>query len=160
MKLDKIISITGRPGLFEMITQTRTSIVAVSLVDGKRISSNISQQISVLSEIQIYGLHGEVPLHEIFDMILTYEKGQPTRVKAKAAATDLEAYFFEIFKDYDEDRVYPSDIKKMIQWYNILLGKKMLEFPKKTEALEEVDSETKTNPTAASETSEETPSEE
>lgn len=135
MELDKIIAINGRPGLYKMLTQTRTGVVAESLIDGKRVSTSINNRLSVLSEIQIYGLQGETPLSTVFEKMLKYEAGQPCRVKPKAAADALEAYFFEVFDDYDEDRVYPSDIKKIIQWYNILLAKKILTFTAPTENL-------------------------
>ena len=126
MELDKIIAISGRPGLFEVQVQTRSGFIAHSLVDGKRITASIRDQVSLLSEINIYGLQNEVPLSEIFQKMLAHEKGAACAVKPKAPATDLEAYFFEIFQDYDEDRVYPSDIKKIIQWYNILVEKGFL----------------------------------
>ena len=123
MELDKIIAISGRPGLFEVKVQTRTGFVAHSLVDGKRITASGRDQVSLLSEINIFGLQTEVPLGEVFQMIFKKEEGQKCSVKPKAPASDLEAYFFEVFQDYDEDRVYPSDIKKIIQWYNILVEK-------------------------------------
>lgn len=126
MTLDKIVSISKRPGLFELITQTRNGIVARSLVDGKTITVNMNSQISVLSEIQVFCLENEIPLTAIFDKMLQFEKGVQARVAPKAAAIDLEAYFFEVVPEYDEDRVYPSDIKKIIQWYNILLSKEIL----------------------------------
>lgn len=126
MELDKIIAISGRPGLFEVQVQTRTGFVAHSLVDGKRITASIRDQVSLLSEINIYGLQDEVPLAEIFQKILAKENGAVCSVKPKAPATDLEAFFFEVFQDYDEERVYPSDIKKIIQWYNILVNKGLL----------------------------------
>ena len=120
MELDKIIAISGRPGLFEVQVQTRSGFVAHSLIDGKRITASVRDQVSLLSEINIYGLQAEVPLAQIFQNILAHENGGLCSVKPKAPATDLEAYFFEVFQDYDEERVYPSDIKKIIQWYNIL----------------------------------------
>ena len=126
MELDKIIAISGRPGLFEVQVQTRTGFVAHSLVDGKRITASIRDQVSLLSEINIYGLQDEVPLAEIFQKILAKENGAVCSVKPKAPATDLEAFFFEVFQDYDEERVYPSDIKKIIQWYNVLVRKGLL----------------------------------
>ena len=126
MQLDKIIAISGRPGLFEVQVQTRTGFVAHSLVDGKRITASIRDQVSLLSEINIYGLQDEVPLAEIFQKILAKENGAVCSVKPKAPATDLEAFFFEVFQDYDEERVYPSDIKKIIQWYNVLVNKGLL----------------------------------
>ncbi|MDG1263943.1 MAG: DUF5606 domain-containing protein [Flavobacteriaceae bacterium] len=126
MNLDKIIAISGRPGLYEVQVQTRTGFIAHSLTDGKRITATLRDQVSLLSEINIYGLQAEVPLAEVFQKILTHENGTKCRVKPKAQPSDLEAYFFEVFQDYDEERVYPSDIKKMIKWYNILIDKKLL----------------------------------
>jgi hypothetical protein len=133
MELDKIIAISGRPGLFEVQIQTRSGFVGHSLVDGKRISASIRDQVSLLSEINIYGLQAEVPLADIFQKILKKENGAICSVKPKAPATDLEAFFFEVFQDYDEDRVYPSDIKKIIQWYNILVEKGLLVAEKEPE---------------------------
>ena len=66
----------------------------------------------------------------VFEKIFAYESGAVTRLSPKSAAVDLEAYFFEIVDNYDEERVYPSDIKKIMQWYNILLSKKLIETPK------------------------------
>lgn len=123
MELDKIISVGGRPGLFTVNTQTRTGLVATSLVDGKRINASARDQVSLLSEINIYGLNREVPLREVLKMIFDKEEGKQCSVKPKAPAADLEAFLFDVFQDYDEDRVYPSDIKKIIQWYNILAEK-------------------------------------
>ena len=123
MQLDKIISIGGRPGLYEVSIQTRTGVVATSLVDGKRVNASVRDQVSVLSEINIYGLEKEVPLREVFKMIHEKEEGKVCSVKPKAPADELEAFFFDVFQDYDEERVYPSDIKKVIQWYNILVEK-------------------------------------
>ena len=123
MQLDKIISIGGRPGLYEVSVQTRTGVVATSLIDGKRITASVRDQVSVLSEINIYGLEKEVPLREVFKMIHEKEEGKVCVLKPKAAAEELEAFFFDVFQDYDEERVYPSDIKKIIQWYNILVEK-------------------------------------
>ena len=126
MELDKIIAISGRPGLFEVQVQSRTGFVAHSLVDGKRITASVRDKVSLLSEINIYGLQDEVPLAEIFQKILAKENGAVCSVKPKAPTTDLEAFFFEVFQDYDEERVYLSDIKKIIQWYNVLVNKGLL----------------------------------
>ena len=142
MELDKIISISGRPGLYEVEVQTRTGFIAHSLTDGKRITATLSDQVSLLSEINIYGLQAEVPLAEVFQKMLTHENGTKCKVKPKAQPSDLEAYFFEVFQDYDEERVYPSDIKKMIQWYNILIDKRFLK-PEASEVQEEKNSTTK-----------------
>lgn len=123
MDLKKIVAISGRPGLYEIVAQTRNCIVAQSLSDGKRISTAISQKLSVLGDIQIYSLEGEVPLEEVLKKIYNYEKGAKCKVAPKAPTEDLEAYFFEVLDTYDEERVYASDIKKIVQWYNLLISK-------------------------------------
>lgn len=126
MSLDKVISISGKPGLYKLITQTRGGFVAESLVDNKRISVSIQSNVSVLSEIAIYTLTEEVPLRQVFLNIKKKENGAPTSVKPKDSKDKLEEYFFDVLPDYDEDRVYASDIKKVIQWYNLLQQHDML----------------------------------
>ena len=126
--LDKILTISGKPGLFRMISQTRTGVIAISLSDQKKVVTNIRQQINLLSEIRVFGLKDEMPLSEIFKLMYQMEKGKHARVKPKASIDELESYFFKVFQDYDEDRVYGSDIKKIIQWYNLLLDSNELKF--------------------------------
>ena len=126
MTLDKILSISGKPGLYKIVTQTRTGAVVESLLDGKRITVGAHSNISVLSEIAIYTLTEEVPLREVLKSIKTKEKGAPTSINHKADKLVLEEYFFEILPEYDEDRVYASDIKKIIHWYNILQKNELL----------------------------------
>ena len=133
MDLTKIIAVSGRPGLYEMQTQTRGGVVATSLVDGKRITTSLNSQISILSDIQIYCIGEEVPLTSIFEKMLAYESVAVTRVSPKSSAIELEGYFFEILENYDEDRVYPSDIKKIMQWYNLLLSKNLIAPPSSDE---------------------------
>lgn len=127
MSLDKVISISGKPGLYKLITQTRGGFVAESLVDNKRISVSVQNNVSVLSEIAIYTLTEEVPLRQVFKNIKKKENGEPTSVKPKDSKDKLEEYFFNVLPDYDEDRVYASDIKKVIQWYNLLQQHNMLD---------------------------------
>lgn len=126
MSLDRILAIAEKPGLYKLVTQTRTGFVAESLIDGKRISVNIRSNVSLLSEIAIYTLTKEVPLREVFIKIKDKENGEQTSVSHKASKDNLEEYFFEVLPDYDEDRVYPSDIKKVIRWYNLLQSNDLL----------------------------------
>ena len=126
--LDKILTISGKPGLFRMISQTRTGVIAISLSDQNKVVTNNRQQINLLSEIRVFGLKDEMPLSEIFKLMYQLEKGKQARVKPKASIDELESYFFKVFQDYDEDRVYGSDIKKIIQWYNLLLDSNELKF--------------------------------
>ena len=141
MGLEKILSVAGKPGLYKLITQTRTGFVAESLLDGKRITVSLRSSVSVLSEIAIYTLEEEVPLRDVFKKIQEKEKGGKTSIGHKEEKIKLEEYFFEVLPNYDEDRVYVSDIKKVIQWYNILTDNKITDFSseeiEKEEASEE-----------------------
>lgn len=123
MSLDKILSIGGKPGLYRLLTQTRSGFVAESLVDGRKLTVGLSGNVSVLSEIAIYTLEEELPLRTVFEKIKQKENGNKTEIDHKAEKIRLEEYFFEILPNYDEDRVYASDIKKIIQWYNLLISK-------------------------------------
>ena len=120
MTLDKILSISGKPGLYKIVTQTRTGAVVESLLDGKRLTVGAHSNISILSEIAIYTLTEEKPLREVLQLIKDKENAELTTISHKDSKIKLEEYFFEVLPDYDEDRVYASDIKKIIEWYNIL----------------------------------------
>lgn len=128
MGLEKILSVAGKPGLYKLITQTRTGFVAESLLDGKRITVSLRSSVSVLSEIAIYTLEEEVPLRDVFKKIQEKENGGKTSIGHKEEKIKLEEYFFEVLPNYDEDRVYVSDIKKVIQWYNILVDNDITDF--------------------------------
>ena len=88
--LDKIITISGKQGLYKMIAQTRTGVIAKSLVDQKKIVTNLGQQINLLSEIRIFGQKDEIPLIDIFEKMYQLEKGKTAKVKPKASKNDLE----------------------------------------------------------------------
>ncbi|PNQ73315.1 hypothetical protein C1T31_07290 [Hanstruepera neustonica] len=137
MSLDKVLSITGKPGLFQMIAQTRTGFIAESLIDKKRVSVGIHHNVSILSEIAIYTLTEEKPLREVLALIKDKENGQETPISHKDSKDKLEEYFFEVLPDYDEDRVYASDIKKIIQWYNLLQKHDLLHLEEDVLAAEE-----------------------
>ncbi len=126
MSLDKILAISGKPGLYEIVTQTRTGAVVQSLIDKKRITVGAHSNISILSEIAIYTLAEEVPLRDVLRKVMDKENGQPTSISHKDGRDALEEYFFNVLPDYDEDRVYASDIKKVIQWYNLLQKNNLL----------------------------------
>ncbi|MCB4809191.1 DUF5606 domain-containing protein [Tamlana sp. 62-3] len=127
MSLEKVLAISGKPGLYKLVAQTRGGFVAQSLIDNKRISVTMQNNVSVLSEIAIYTLEEEVPLHVVLKKIKDKENGEIASVKPKDSKDKLEEYFFDILPNYDEDRVYASDIKKVIQWYNLLQKHNMLD---------------------------------
>jgi hypothetical protein len=137
MALEKIIAIGGKPGLYELIAQTKGGFVGESLVDKKRLTVSIRAKVSVLSEIAIYALDREVPLLEVFEAIHKKEEGKETSVSPKADKLALEEYFFSILPNYDEDRVYASDMKKILSWYNLLLNSGTLKEALEAKTIEE-----------------------
>jgi hypothetical protein len=137
MSLEKILSISGKPGLYVLKVQTRTGFVAESLMDGKKVTVSLKSNVSLLSEISIYTYDAEKPLAEIMQNIAKKEnKGQTISHKEDNAT--LLTYFREILPEYDEERVYASDVKKIVNWYNTLQAKGLLvdEAPVAEEAIE------------------------
>ncbi len=125
MDLKDILAISGYPGLFKMVTQTRTGVIVESLIDGKRMPAYASSKISSLEDIAIYTEVDEVPLKEVFAKIFEAKQGEKAP-SGKTPATELKAFFETILADYDKDRVYVSDIKRVVNWYNLLLEKGMI----------------------------------
>ena len=122
MNVDKILAISGKPGLFELKIQTPSGFVAESMIDGKRITVGMRSNVSLLSEISMYTHTQEKPLVEILRAIAIKENEGPA-ISHKEDNEKLLAYFKQIVPDYDEERVYPSDIKKVLNWYNMLQAK-------------------------------------
>jgi len=122
MNLEKILSISGKPGLFALKVQTRTGFLAESLLDGKKISVGMKVNVSLLTEISIYTHSAEKPLTEVMRSIAIKEDNGPA-ISHKEDNATLIAYFSEILPEYDSERVYPSDIKKVLNWYNLLQSK-------------------------------------
>jgi hypothetical protein len=125
MNLEKILAIAGKPGLFELKIQTRSGFLAESLLDGKKITVGLRSNVSLLTEISMYTYSEEKPLVEIMRAIAVKENEGPT-ISNKEDNAKLVAYFKEILPDYDDDRVYVSDIKKVLNWYNLLQAKGMV----------------------------------
>lgn len=119
MKLTGIIAISGRPGLFKVIAQGKNNVIVESLVDNKRFPAYSSDRISALEDISIYTDSEEKPLKEIFLSIYNKTNGGET-ISHKDDNEKLVAYLTEILPNYDKERVYISDIKKLFQWYNLL----------------------------------------
>jgi hypothetical protein len=122
MNLEKILSIAGKPGLYALKVQTRSGYIAESLLDGKKITVGLKVNVSILSEISIYTYNEEKPLSEVMRNIAIKENEGPT-ISHKEENATLISYFTEILPEYDSERVYPSDIKKVLNWYNLLQSK-------------------------------------
>jgi hypothetical protein len=126
MNLKDILAISGHSGLFRFISQGRNGVIVEGLIDKKRMNATSSMRISALDDVAIFTTDKEVPLKEVFRKIFQKENGQPC-IDPKSPEDKLKAYFVEILPDYDKDKVYVSDMKKVYNWYNILLGQKMID---------------------------------
>lgn len=139
MEFSKIIAVTGKPGLFQVISQSKNAIIGESLIDKKRLAINATQNVSLLENIAIYTYEEDMPLLDIFKAISTITENQEA-LSHKESAKKLEAFFLEAVPNYDEERVYTSNIKKVIQWYNILI-KAGFDFSKVEETTQETEAE-------------------
>ncbi len=136
MDLTKILAISGKPGLFKMLSQTKSGAIVESLIDGKRFPVFAHERISSLEEISIFTETDDVPLKDVLKNIYENTEGKATQ-DFKGNADEIAAYFEEILPDYDKDRVYKSDMKKVISWYNMLLEKELLDFTEEEEESKE-----------------------
>ena len=125
MNLKDILSISGKPGLFKFVSQAKNGIVVESILDGKKGPAYATDKVSALEDIAIFTEDGEVKLSEVFDRIHKKENGNKAP-SPKSDAAELKTYFRDILPDYDQDRVYISDIKKVFSWYNLLQEKDLL----------------------------------
>ena len=144
MGLQDILSISGKGGLFKLVGSMKNGVIVESLTDGKKIPAHAHNRISALSDISIYGEDGEKSLEEIIKLILLKFNAESVPFK-KWSGNELKAEFLEIFPDYDADRVYTSDIKKIYQWTNLLLDNKLVDLEwanKAPEVKEEATNET------------------
>jgi hypothetical protein len=119
MVLKDILAISGEPGLFRFIAQGKNSIIVEHLETKKRSSAFGSAKVSSLEDIAIFTEKEDVPLSKVFDLIWDKSNGGPA-IDGKADGTKLKTWFEDILPEYDKDKVYTSDIKKVALWYNIL----------------------------------------
>ena len=137
MNIDGIIAVSGKPGLYKVIGQTKNGVIVTSLSDGKKLAMSSSSKMSALQDIAIYTYAEEIPLVDVLEKIRIKEEGKAA-IGHKSSAAVLTDYFRTILDDYDEDRVYPSDIKKVISWYNTLQKEGLAVESVEEEAPEEV----------------------
>ena len=128
MDLTKILAISGKPGLYKMLSQTKSGFIVESLADGKRFPVFAHERISSLEEISIFTTGEEdIQLKEAFRKIYDKMEGKPGP-DPKASPEEVVRFFEETLPEYDAERVYASDMKKAIAWYNTLLENSMLDF--------------------------------
>ena len=126
MDLSGILSIAGYPGLFKMISQMKTGLVVESLLDGKRMPAYSTQKILALEDISIYTDEDDVPLADVFAKLFEKTSGKTALDPKKATIKELSEFLASVLPNYDRDRVYNSDLKKLFQWYNLLAEKGLL----------------------------------
>lgn len=132
MDLSKILAISGKPGLYELVSQTKGGAIVESLVDHKRMPVFQHDRISSLNEISMFTVDDDKPLREILQDMFRKEEGKVASIDPKkVASNELFAYFGEVLPNYDAERVHASDVKKFVSWYNLLVnaGKVDLETP-------------------------------
>lgn len=131
--LKTILSISGRPGLFKLVSRGKNMLIVESLLDKKKVPAYARDKVISLGDIAIYTDDKEVPLHEVLTNIQKKENGEKASIDPTSKPDELRDYFAEVLPNFDRDRVYPSDIKKILSWYNILLSAGITDFTPKEE---------------------------
>jgi hypothetical protein len=135
-ELEKIISVSGKSGLFKVVSAGKVAVVAESLVDGKRQPILSTQRVSTLADISMFTYEEDIPLKQVLsNMKNIYGEGEGPSSNLTGAA--LREEFKKVLPDFDEDRVYDSDIKKLFSWYELLKSRDMLDFEASEESSEE-----------------------
>lgn len=141
MDLSKILSISGKPGLYKMVGESKNGLVVESFTDGKKIPAFAHERISSLKEISIYTESDDIALWKVLKKLNEIQEGKPIENPKKSSANDLKALFEQVIPDYDKDTVYVSDMKKVFSWYNQLLEKDMLDFSEQEKEEKEMEEE-------------------
>lgn len=137
--LRKVVSIAGKPGLYSLVSQGKNMLIVESLADGKRIPAYARDKVMSLGDIAIYTTDDDKPLGEVLDKVYAHTEGKPVDLKGFANDQAMRSYFAEILPEFDSDRVYNNDIRKLFSWYNLLLGAGFTKFAQELEAAEKKD---------------------
>ena len=121
--METILAIAGKPGLYRLVSRGKMNLIVESLDQAKkRMPAFASDRVTSLADIAMYTDAEDIPLWQVLENVGKKENGQESAFNyKKASATELHAYFAGVLPDYDRDRVHDSDIKKLLQWYNILI---------------------------------------
>lgn len=136
MEFNKIIAVNGKPGLFQVISQSKSTIIVTSLTDHKKIAISTTKSVNLLEKIAIYTYEEDISLLDVLKAMFEKTAGKEA-ISHKESGEKLTAFFTEVLPEYDTERVYTSNIKKIIQWFNILV-KSGMDFSKTGVATEEV----------------------
>lgn len=139
--LKTILSIAGKPGLYRLVSHGKNMLIVESLTDKKRIPAYAKDKVISLGDIAMYTDAEEVPLHEVLTNLRNKENGKKTSISASAKPEELRKFFAEVLPNFDRERVYPTDIKKLISWYNLLIEAGITDFTPEEKELETETSE-------------------
>ena len=134
--LKGILAISGQPGLFKVLSEGKNGVIVESLLTGKKQTAFASAKMSTLEDIAIYTTSEDFPLKQVFKKISDLENGGPA-IPANSKPDELKKYFERVLPDFDKERVYVSDIKKVFVWYNLLQEKGLLDFEEAVETKDE-----------------------
>jgi len=126
--LKKILSISGRPGLYKLISYGKNMLIVESLVDGKRMPIHARDRVTSLGDISIYTLEDDEPLSKVLDTIGKKNDNKAIDAEQYKTPEQLQSFIKDVLPNYDHERVHNSDIKKIISWYNLLVGAEITEF--------------------------------
>ncbi len=126
--LKTILSIAGKPGLYRLVSHGKNMLIVESLSDKKRIPAYAKDKVISLGDIAMYTDAEEVPLHEVLTNLKNKENGEKATISTSAKPEELRNFFAEVLPNFDRERVYPSDIKKLISWYNLLIEAGITDF--------------------------------
>lgn len=126
--LKTILSIAGRPGLYKLVSQGKNMLIVESLSTGKRMPAYAHDKVISLGDIAMYTVEGDVALGKVLESLKVKAGGEPVDVKAIGRDEDVREYFADVLPDFDRDRVYTADIKKLMSWYNQLLAAGIVDF--------------------------------
>ena len=135
--LKGIIAITGKPGLYKLLSRGRNSLIVEALATGKRMPSHAHEKVVSLPDVTMYAERGDVPLPEVLESLKTVAEGQPVDLKGFADDSAVRDFFGKVLPDYDRDRVYNTDMRKLFNWYNKLIAAGSEEFVEKEKAEDE-----------------------
>lgn len=136
--LRKILSVTGRPGLFRLLSQGKGTIIVEELGSSKRMPIHARDKVVSLGDIAMYTESGDTPLGEILDKVYAHNEGKPVDYKTLAATKGaLKEEFGKVVEDFDRERVHDGDVKKLFTWYNILIANGISKFAEEKEEAEE-----------------------
>lgn len=126
--LKEILSISGKPGLYKLLSKSKVTLIVESLADKKRMPVHASEKVISLGDISMFTEDGEKPLWEVLEAVKEKENGEKISISPKSEPKVLSEFLTGILPNYDKEKVYPSDIKKLISWYNLLVSAGLTDF--------------------------------